>query len=134
MENTKRTASQALRFLMVSTVSLGIDYAVYSLLSAHTSIGSSWAKRASFLCIIIWGFFAHKHFTFRRQTRFNAGEPLRFAMLYLSGWLINSTVHDLAATDPSSSNPAFLAATFVWACWNFIGQKFFVFGRLDKAA
>lgn len=134
MEIARKTSLQFVRFLMVSGVSLCIDYGVYTLLSDLTNLGSSWGKRISFLCIVFWGFFAHKHFTFRSNSGYGPGEPIRFALLYLTGWFINSFVHDLAAQDPGSSNPAFLAATFVWACWNFLGQKFFVFRHAIKNA
>lgn len=128
MEETRRTLSQIARFLVVSGISLTIDYGVYNLLSHFGGVDSSWAKRISFACIFIWAYFAHKYFTFGNRG-FHPSEPLRFALLYLSGWAINSIVHDLSANDPGASNPAFLIATFVWACWNFVGQKFFVFRR-----
>lgn len=128
MVQARRTVLQAARFLIVSGISLSIDYGVYTLLTSQTALDSSWAKRASFACIVLWGFFAHKFFTFRNRG-FNAREPARFALLYFTGWLINSLTHDLTAADSQPSNVAFLLATFVWACWNFLGQKFFVFRK-----
>ncbi|MDQ8181638.1 GtrA family protein [Pelagicoccus sp. SDUM812005] len=130
MDESRNTALQAIRFLMVSGISLSIDYGVYSTLSHFTVLDSSWAKRLSFVCIFAWGYFAHKHFTFKNRG-FSASEPLRFGLLYLTGWVINSLVHDYAASHPGASTPAFLAATFVWACWNFVGQKFFVFRKRE---
>lgn len=130
MDESRKTLIQIIRFLMVSGISLSIDYSVYTLLSAFAEMDSSWAKRISFACIFVWGYFAHKYFTFRNRG-FHPSEPFRFALLYLSGWVINSVVHDLSAADPKASNPAFLVATFVWACWNFLGQKFFVFRRRE---
>ncbi|MBC2607439.1 GtrA family protein [Pelagicoccus albus] len=126
MDQTRKTLAQASRFLLVSGVSLAIDYGVYSLLSQYSGLSSSWAKRVSFACIFIWGYFAHKHFTFQNRG-FNASEPIRFTLLYLTGWALNSVVHDVSASQPGASDPAFLAATFVWAIWNFAGQKLFVF-------
>lgn len=126
MDAPRTILNQIGRFLLVSGVSLAIDYGVYLSLTDFTSLDSSQAKRASFACIFLWGFFAHKRFTFKNRG-FHPSQPLRFALLYLSGWLINSTVHDYAALEPETSNPAFLAATFVWACWNFLGQRYFVF-------
>lgn len=132
MAESRNTALQIFRFLLVSGISLSIDYGIYALLSEFTNLGSSWAKRISFASILVWGYFAHKHFTFKNRG-FSASEPFRFALLYLSGWTLNSLVHDYAATEPGTSNPAFLAATFVWACWNFTGQKFFVFRRRESS-
>lgn len=119
------------RFAMVSGVSFVIDAAFYAMLATGFGFSSSWAKRFSFLCIIIWAFFAHKHFTFRKR-EFNSTEPIKFALLYLSGWALNSVAHDYAVANQSASLHAFLLATFVWACWNFLGQKYFVF-RSDPA-
>ncbi len=127
MSEFRKTVLQAVRFALVSAVSLTIDYGVYHLLAERFEVSSSWAKRISFACIAIWGFFAHKLFTFRKR-RYRASEPIRFALLYFTGWMLNSAVHDLAADSGGASNPAFLVATFVWACWNFAGQKLFVFG------
>ena len=126
MESAFRTIRQVIRFLLVSGVSLCIDYGIYTMLTGFGISDSSWAKRISFACIVFWGYFAHKRFTFRNRG-FSASQPIRFAMLYITGWALNSVVHDLTAADGNSSNPAFFAATFVWACWNFIGQKYFVF-------
>ncbi|MBK1877745.1 GtrA family protein [Pelagicoccus mobilis] len=128
MEETRKTLAQIWRFLIVSGISLSIDYGVYTLLSVLAGMDSSWSKRISFACIFFWGYFAHKYFTFRNRG-FHPSEPLRFGLLYLTGWVINSIVHDLSASDPAASNPAFLFATFVWACWNFLGQKLYVFRR-----
>lgn len=131
MSETRKTAQQAIRFLLVSGISLSIDYGIYRMLSQFTGLDSSWAKRISFACIFVWGYFAHKHFTFKNRG-FDASEPMKFGLLYLTGWVLNSLVHDFAANNPGASTPAFLAATFVWACWNFAGQKYFVFRRPSK--
>ena len=131
MDETRRTTLQAARFILVSGISLSIDYGIYSLLTEQTALGSSWAKRISFGSIFLWGFFAHKHFTFKNRG-FSLNQPARFALLYATGWVLNSIVHDLTAADAKTSNPAFLTATFVWACWNFLGQKYFVFRSRDE--
>ncbi|MDQ8201919.1 GtrA family protein [Pelagicoccus sp. SDUM812003] len=132
MEELQRTLRQVTRFALVSGISLGIDYGIYQLLTEIAGLDSSWAKRLSFACIFIWAYFAHKHFTFRNRG-FNPAEPIRFSLLYFSGWAINSVVHDLTAADANGSNPAFIAATFVWAVWNFIGQKLFVFRDRERS-
>lgn len=117
---------QILRFALVSGVAFAIDALVFFGLSEHMEIDDSWSKRISFACVSVWGFLAHKRFTFRHR-EFNASEPVRFAFVYLSGWVLNSVVYDGTIALDRSSKPAFLVATFAWACWNFIGQKYFVF-------
>lgn len=131
MTELQRTVLQAVRFLIVSGISLAIDYSVYLGLSQVAGIDGSWSKRISFACIAIWGFFAHKYFTFRDRD-LNPAEPLKFAGLYFTGWLLNTLVHDASMVGNQASSPAFLAATFAWACWNFIGQKYFVFRRAEN--
>ena len=120
------------RFIIVSGVALMIDIGVYFILSSIFGMDSSWAKRISFACIPVWGFFAHKRFTFRKRP-LNPGEPTRFALVYFAGLILNSVVHDATATLNQPSTPAFLAATIAWACMNFVGQKWFVFNsRFDS--
>ena len=126
MLDKRRLVSEVLRFILVSGVAFMIDALGYLALKSIFEIDGSWSKRMSFVCVSFWGFFAHKHFTFRHRT-FKPSEPIRFALVYLSGWVINSLVYDATIKLDHSSTPAFLVATFAWACWNFIGQKWFVF-------
>lgn len=126
MLDRRKLYSEILRFILVSGISFLIDAGVYFLLSSKLGVDGSWAKRISFACVPIWGFFAHKHFTFRHRP-FKASEPIRFAGVYFTGWIVNSIVYDMTIDLDQSTKPAFLAATFAWACWNFAGQKWFVF-------
>ncbi len=126
MLDRRKLVSQILRFIIVSGIAFMIDAAVYLALTTQLEIDGSWAKRISFACVSVWGFFAHKHFTFRHRA-FKASEPIRFACVYLTGWILNSFVYDTTIALDQTSKPAFLAATFAWACWNFVGQKWFVF-------
>ncbi len=130
MTEGRKIVSQILRFIAVSGIAFLIDAGVYLLLSGQFEISGSWAKRISFACVSVWGFFAHKHFTFRHRT-FRASEPIRFAIVYFTGWILNSVVYDVTIGLDHTAKPAFLTATFAWACWNFIGQKWFVFAETD---
>ncbi len=127
----QKTLGEIQRFIIVSGVALAIDVGIYLILASILGMDSSWAKRISFACIPVWGFFAHKRFTFNKKP-FNPGEPARFALVYLAGLVLNSVVHDLTATLNQPSTPAFLAATIAWACFNFVAQKWFVFGGSDE--
>ncbi len=126
MPVTRNIVPEILRFICVSGMAFLIDAGVYLLLRNQFEVDGSWAKRLSFACVSLWGFFAHKHFTFKHR-EFRASEPIRFAIVYLTGWILNSYVYDATIALDQSAKPAFLAATFAWACWNFIGQKWFVF-------
>lgn len=130
MLDSRNIVSQILRFIVVSGIAFAIDAGVYLLLTIQFDVDGSWAKRISFACVSVWGFFAHKHFTFRHRS-FRASEPIRFAIVYFTGWILNSVIYDATIDLDHESKPAFLAATFAWACWNFIGQKWFVFAESD---
>lgn len=132
MLDGRNIVSQILRFIVVSGIAFAIDAGVYLILTLQFEIDGSWAKRISFACVSVWGFFAHKHFTFRHRI-FRASEPIRFAIVYLTGWILNSVIYDSTIDLDQTSKPAFLAATFAWACWNFIGQKWFVFTEPNPA-
>ena len=135
MLDRRKLLSEILRFTIVSGIAFTIDAGVYLGLSTQLDVDGSWAKRISFACVSVWGFFAHKHYTFRHR-RFNSREPIRFACVYLTGWILNSLVYDGTVALDQSAKPAFLLATFAWACWNFVGQKWFVFrdGTAKNAA
>lgn len=126
MLNRDTLPQQIVRFALVSGVAFAIDAGVYLALSELLEIDGSWAKRISFACVSVWGFFAHKRFTFRHRA-FSSKEPVRFALVYLSGWILNSIVYDGTIALDQSAKPAFLLAAAAWASWNFIGQKYFVF-------
>lgn len=132
MSKDNKTLAQIQRFLLVSGVSFTIDLSVYSALTYFWEVDSSWAKRISFACVFFWSFFAHKRFTFKQRT-LNASEPLKFALVWAVGWVLNSSVHDITAQQSSPSPIAFVLATIAWACLNFMGQKWFVFGKTPSA-
>ncbi|MGY8693965.1 MAG: GtrA family protein, partial [Verrucomicrobiia bacterium] len=77
MLDRRKLLSEIFRFLLVSGISFTIDAGVYLGLTTQFDIDGSWAKRISFACISVWGYFAHKHFTFRHRT-LNRAEPIRF--------------------------------------------------------
>jgi len=127
MSRLKTTLGQAQRFLLVSGCGFAIDMLSYLALTKGAGLEGSWAKRGSFALVILWGFFAHKRFTFRRRP-FRAAEPFRFALVYLAGWAINSQTFDAVfAATRGGETLAFLSATGLWAVFNFACQKWYVF-------
>ncbi len=131
LQPTNRLKGELLRFLVVGGIAVALDAASYWALMHFGQLSPVWAKRASFGIGSVWAFFANKYFTFAvRELR--ASEPFLFAIVYVAGWFLNSVTHDLVLRLAASKTLAFLAATGVSTCSNFIGQKFLVFRRKDS--
>ncbi len=119
---------ELLRFLVVGGIAVALDAASYWALIQFGQMNPVWAKRVSFGIGSVWAFFANKYFTFGvRELR--VSEPFLFAIVYVAGWFLNSVTHDLTLGWFGLKWLAFLAATGVSTCSNFIGQKFLVFRR-----
>ena len=131
MTKERQTLGELMRFSLVGLIGLSIDATAYVSLSAGLGLSESWAKRLSFALICAWGFFANKRYTFR-QREAQLTELPKFALVYGIGWGLNSLTHDTCHLLLSSNALAFLIASSVWACWNFIGQKWFVFRSSDQ--
>jgi len=124
---------ELLRFLVVGGIAVALDATSYWALMRFAGLDPVWAKRISFAIGSVWAFFANKYFTFAvRELR--ASEPVLFAVVYLAGWFLNSVTHDLMLGWLGLKWFAFLAATGVSTCSNFIGQKFLVFRRKESKA
>ena len=131
MKLSPQLKSELLRFLVVGGIAVALDAASYWALMHFGQMSPVWAKRVSFGIGSVWAFFANKYFTFAvRELR--ASEPFLFAIVYVAGWFLNSVTHDLVLRLAENKTLAFLAATGVSTCSNFIGQKFFVFRRKNS--
>jgi putative flippase GtrA len=131
-QSTQRLKGELLRFLVVGGIAVALDAASYWALMHFAELSPVWAKRASFGIGSVWAFFANKYFTFAVR-ELSASEPVLFAIVYLAGWFLNSVTHDLTLGWFGMKWFAFLAATGVSTCSNFIGQKFLVFRRKDSS-
>ena len=132
-KSTSPLKGELLRFLVVGGIAVALDAASYWALMHFAGLNPVWAKRVSFGIGSVWAFFANKYFTFAvRELR--ASEPFLFAIVYVAGWFLNSVTHDLVLRLAENKTLAFLAATGVSTCSNFIGQKFLVFRRKDSNA
>lgn len=128
MSSASQLKTELLRFGLVGGLAVAFDAASYYGLMQLFQMEPAWAKRASFAIGSVWAFFANKYFTFGvRELRLR--EPFVFAVVYLCGWLFNSLTHDLVLYVAGRKWLAFLAATAVSTCTNFVGQKFLVFKR-----
>ena len=130
-KSTNPLKGELLRFALVGGIAVVLDAASYWALMHFGQLSPVWAKRVSFGIGSVWAFFANKYFTFAvRELR--ASEPFLFAIVYLAGWFLNSVTHDLVLGWSGLKWFAFLAATGVSTCSNFIGQKFLVFRRKNS--
>ena len=134
MKLDARLKSELLRFLVVGGIAVALDAASYAFMDKvlHMDI-KGWVKPISYGVGSIWAFFANKYFTFAiRELR--ASEPFLFAIVYLVGWALNAGIHYVVLQTIGVKALAFLAATGVSTCSNFIGQKFLVFRRKNPDA
>ncbi len=118
--------AQVLRYLLVGGLAVVIDGAVYAALTSRGTVPPEAAKRVSFATGALWAFVANKYFTFG-QRQFMLREPLLFALVYFTGWFLNAAVHDAVLRMTGTRTTAFLVATSISTCTNFIGQKWIVF-------
>lgn len=119
---------ELVRFLIVGGIAVAIDGFSYWLFMQLGWMEASWSKRASFALGSIWAFFMNKYFTFG-QKALRMSEPFLFTFVYLAGWFLNSVAHDLVLHWFGVKPFAFLVATGLSTCTNFIGQKWIVFRK-----
>ena len=121
--------SDIIRFLIVGTVTVIIDYSFYCYL---LSIGLSiyLAKGIGFFTGTIFSYFANKFWTFSNVKKKSAS-LWRFILTYALNLVINVTLNTsiLYMLVPSSFSIifAFVFATGISATLNFLGMKYFVF-------
>lgn len=120
---------EALIFLIVGSLTVGIDFLCYTLLLG-VSVQYAFAKAAGFVVGTVFAYFANRWWTFGHRQH-ASGSVFRFAMLYMltlgGNVLINHVVLLIAGERDWAVRLAFLAATGVSAALNFLGMRFFVF-------
>ena len=126
MKLSQTTTFEIMRCLLVGGVAVLIDGCFYFCLIDWEIAEASWAKRLSFLLGSFWAFFMNKYFTFR-QKGFSFSEPVFFGLVYLTGFILNSLIHDLVLVFSKIELLAFTVATSVSTVSNFLGQKLIVF-------
>ena len=117
---------ELLRFLIVGCIAVAIDATTYTLLIYFEILSPSWSKRVSFGLGAVWAFIMNKYYTFE-QEEFRTSEPFLFIGVYIAGWFFNSITHDVVLARFNAKPVAFLIATGVSTCSNFVGQKWIVF-------
>ena len=126
MKLSKAATFEIMRFLVVGGVAVLIDGCFYFYFTNWEIMEASWAKRLSFLLGSFWAFFMNKYFTFR-QKGFSFTQPVLFGLVYLTGFFLNSLLHDLTLVFSKIELFAFTVATGISTVSNFLGQKWIVF-------
>lgn len=122
-------------FLVVGSLTVLIDYAIYRNLIKFEGISIDTAKGVSFVAGTIFAFFANRLWTFG-QKQHAAGSVRRFIVLYAVSSIVNVLVNGLVLSvliDWSGAvMVAFFAATGISSTMNFFGMKFFVFKEINS--
>jgi putative flippase GtrA len=115
------------RFLLVGGIAVILDGLFYIGLAHFYKCDPIWAKRISFAIGGMWAFGMNKFYTFRKK-EIKIREPFYFGLVYLTGWILNSCIHDFILNVWSLKIMAFLCATLVSTVNNYLGLKIIVFG------
>ena len=117
-------------FLIVGVSTVLVDFISYRGLIGFQVMEVDMAKAAGFLVGTLFAFFANRFWTFGHNPHV-PGSVWRFSAVYAStlgaNVLTNALVLKLLADMAIAIQLAFLLATGVSACLNFLGMKLFVF-------
>ena len=117
-------------FLIVGVSTVLVDFISYRGLIGFQVMEVDMAKAAGFLVGTLFAYFANRFWTFGHNPHV-PGSVWRFSALYAStlgaNVLTNALVLKLLADMAVAIQLAFLLATGVSACLNFLGMKLFVF-------
>jgi len=117
-------------FLVVGASTVLVDFISYRGLIGFQVMEVDMAKATGFLVGTLFAYFANRFLTFGNKSHVS-GSAWRFSALYtgtlVANVLINALVLKLLADLAFAIQLAFLLATGVSACLNFLGMKLFVF-------
>lgn len=117
-------------FLIVGVSTVLVDFISYRGLIGFQFMEVDMAKATGFLVGTLFAYFANRFWTFGYKPHV-PGSAWRFSALYAStlcaNVLINALALRLLADLADAIQLAFLLATGVSACLNFLGMKIFVF-------
>ncbi|MDY6484290.1 GtrA family protein [Acinetobacter faecalis] len=121
---------EVVKFLVVGSSTVIIDYICYIFIVEHEITSINLAKAISFLIGTLFAYMANRFWTFKNNSN-TISSLSRFSLLYtctfLTNILINAFSLKILSNIAIATQLAFLIATGVTACLNFIGMKFFVF-------
>ena len=117
-------------FLIVGASTVLVDFMTYRGLIQFQVMEVDMAKATGFLVGSLFAYFSNRFWTFGHKPHV-PGSAWRFSALYAStlgaNVLINALALRLLADVVAAIQLAFLLATGVSACLNFLGMKLFVF-------
>jgi len=118
------------RFLIVGILTVLIDFLSYRGLVGSGLMALDAAKALGFIVGTLFSYFANRFFTFGHKSHM-PGSVRRFALLYVATLGVNVLINSLAlkvlGNIVVAFQLAFLIATGVSSCLNFLGMKFLVF-------
>jgi putative flippase GtrA len=122
------TQKQLRRFLVVGTLSVLVDFGVYSALATGAGLAVSLAKAISYLAGVAVGFVLNKRWTFESSGR-SWQEATTYFALYAVTLGVNVGCNRLVLTWAGADHRplAFVAATGVTTVLNFIGMRLVTF-------
>ena len=122
------------RFLIVGSLTVVVDLAIYSL-CLEVGVLVSLSKAIGFLAGTIFAYVVNRFWTF--ESRRSHVAVFKFLLLYLSTLCANVSVNQMIFEAVPSGEKgrlfAFLVATSVSATLNFLGMKYIVFGEQSGA-
>jgi putative flippase GtrA len=127
---SRETRLQLLRFIVIGVTCVVVDLVVYRLLCSQGGIRLDWAKAISYWAGVVVGFAGNKFWTFRSAQK-SLREPVAYFILYSLTMLANIGCNRavLATLVAEATGLAFLFATGVSTCLNFVGMRLLVFRR-----
>ncbi len=133
-------AAQFIKFCIIGTSGLVIDFSVLNLLSTATSIYAgpfiALFNAVSFSVAVSNSYYWNRRWTFRHQGPVSASSVSRFMLVNAGGAFLNSAivfilttfVPPLFAVHPQLwLNAAKIIALPISTFWNFLGAKYFIF-------
>jgi putative flippase GtrA len=129
-QRSRESRIQLLRFLVIGVSCVFVDLGIYRILVVQFGLRVDVAKAISYWGGVVVGFIGNKFWTFRSQQK-SLREPLSYFALYCVTMVANIGCNRavLSILGPNATGLAFLFATGVTTCLNFIGMRFLVFRR-----
>ena len=116
-----------LRFLLIGAITTAIDFAIYTVLGRWLS--SVPAKLCSMLCSTLFAFFINKNWTFQNKEQGLLVSLGKYYLAQAANIATNVTVNAVLLRLTGRRILAFIGATGVAMCVNYLLQRLFVFRK-----
>lgn len=125
----KLTSTSVFRFLLVGGASTTLDFVIYTVLGRW--IPATPAKLISMLCSTLLAFFINKNWTFQNKEQGLLVSLGKYYLAQAANIATNVTVNAVLLRLTDRRVLAFVGATGVAMCVNYLLQRLFVFRRKD---